>query len=80
MTQLKKHLDSCDKKIFLVSENYGDTIESLLSVDVKKSIDCGSKTLNSKRFIRMVEKGELEIDQETSNNFSELFKKIGILK
>ena len=78
--EIRKHLDNCEEKIFFISDNYGNTIESLLSSNIKELIDSGSKTLNAKKFIMMVEKNQLQIDKETTENFIQLFKKINILK
>ena len=78
--QIKKCLEGYENKLFFVSNNDGDTIENLLSKKIRNEIECGSKTLNSKKFSMLVNKKELEIDKETIDNFNDLFKRLKILK
>lgn len=75
--KIKKHLSNCEKYLFFVSDTPGDTIESLLSDEVKEKIDVGDKTLNAKKFSSLIESDPSFIDSKTINNFEKLFNKLG---
>lgn len=76
--EIKKSVVNFEDKLFFVNETYGNTIESLLSKNVKKNIDVGSKTLNAKKFAILINKDDSFLDEETILNFENLFIKIGI--
>ena len=78
--QIKKCIDDYENKLFFVSNKEGWKTEDLLSERIKNEIECGSKTLNSKRFAMLIEKKELDLDEITIENFKELFKRLKILE
>lgn len=78
--KIKKSLDGCEDKLYYISDNRGDKVESLLSNDIKKVIKSSSKSISAKKFSDMVEKNCIEVDTETKENFYNLFKKIKIVK
>lgn len=65
--------------LYFVSKKKNSTIESLLSENVKKKIEVGSKTLNAKMFINQLNDSKEFLDGKTINNFKELFITIGII-
>ena len=73
---IKNYLDNYEDKLFFVSDNEGDCIESLLSNEMKEQIESSSKTIAAKKFSSMLEKNILEVDDETKQNFERLFRKI----
>lgn len=75
--QIKRSIEDYENKLFFVHEEYGNTIESLLSEHVKNVIEQGSKVLNAKEFSRMVNNKIEFLDEETLANFSNLFIKLG---
>ena len=65
--------------MYFVSKKKNSTIESLLSENVKKKIEVGSKTLNAKMFIKLLNNSKEFLDDQTINNFKELFTTLGII-
>lgn len=77
---IKKSLGDLENKLYFVSKDYNNTIESLLSSNVKKEIDVGDKTLNAKKFASQIKIDNSFLDEETIVNFKNLFINMGIIK
>ena len=75
---IKKSVDNADEKLFFVNDEYGNTIESLLSDKIKDEINVGDKTLNAKKFAHLIRNKDRFLDEETISNFSGLLSKLGI--
>lgn len=75
---IKKSVDNADEKLFFVNDEYGKTIESLLSDKIKDEINVGDKTLNAKKFAHLIRNKDTFLDEETISNFSRLLSKLGI--
>ena len=78
-SDIQKYIDNYEDKLYFISDNEGDNIESLLSGKIKEIIKSSSKTIAAKRFSYMLEENMLELDEETKQNFEKLFRKIKII-
>ena len=77
---IKKSIEDSEKKLFFVNDEYGHTIESLLSKKIKSEVNVGDKTLNAKKFSSCIKNNNNFLDEETELNFKKLLIKLGIIK
>ena len=77
---IKKSIEDSEKKLFFVNDEYGHTIESLLSKKIKSEVNVGDKTLNAKKFSSCIKNNDIFLDEESELNFKKLLIKLGIIK
>lgn len=74
-------ISSClgEKNLFFVDDNKNSTIECLISENVQKTIDVGSKILNAKKFASLIHEKKTFLDSTTISKFKKLFIKLDII-